>query len=428
MNKRIFMAFGIFMLTILFVVPNYAVAQLKPGDPIILGVPTALGSIEGRDGWMAIQMAVDEINGKGGVQVGATKHQLKAYSIDTREHEPGIPVHDALTAMEKLILERKPHAIVLGNFRSEVLLSSMDLISKYKLPYVCSIAMTPLFQKKIVDEYDKYKYNFRNCLNAPYLVMYLSGVMGFIKKEYGFNKAYIITQDVLWAKGTGGGLEKWFKENGWEVTSFDTYATGASDFSPSLIKVRAQNAQVIVPIFDMPQSGILLKQARAMQIPALLAGFISPVAPENAWDVFEKEVEGMVNVQFEIGPVPVKAVPKSVAFNENFGKKWGQDARMKLSGHGPGPSYDSVYIMANAIERAKTVEPDAVVKALEQTDMQGVVGRIRFGKDHQVVYGFDPKETALGCAFQWGKPGKRVVVFPEVVAEGKIELPPYMKK
>jgi branched-chain amino acid transport system substrate-binding protein len=257
--------------------------------------------------------------------------------------------------------------------------------------------------------------------------MYLQGVMGFLKKEFGFSKSYITVQDVLWAKATGQGLEKWFKEQGWEVLGFDTYATGASDFSPTLLKVRGQKAQVIVPIFDMPQSGILLKQARATQLPALLAGFISPVAPENAWDVFEKEVEGMVNTIFEIGPVPVKAVPKSVAFNENFGKKWGKDARVRLSGHGPGPSYDAVYILANAIERARTVEPDAVVSALEKTDMDGVVGRIRFGKDHQVVYGVNPKETALGCAFQWKKPGVRVPVFPEVVAEGKIELPPYMK-
>lgn len=418
----------VFLVSVIFIgFPYSAGAQLKPGDPIVLGVPTALGSIEGRDGWMAVQMAVDEINAKGGVSVGATKHPLKAYSIDTREHEPGIPVHDALTAAEKLILERKPHAIVLGNFRSEVLLSSMDLISKYKLPYICSIAMTPLLQKKVMDEYDKYKYIFRNCLNAPYLVMYLGGVMEFIKKEFGFNKAYIIVQDMLWAKGTGKGLENWYKENGWEVLGFDAYATGSSDFSPSLIKVRAQKTQVIVPIFDMPQSGILLKQARAMQIPALLCGFISPVSPENAWGVFEGEVEGMINMIYEIGPLPVKAVPKSVAFNENFGKKWGEDARKKLSGHGPAPSYDAVYIMANAIERAKTVEPDAVVAALEKTDMMGVVGRIKFGKDHQVVYGFDPKETALGCGFQWRKPGTRVVIFPEVVAEGKIELPPYMK-
>ena len=427
MKKSVFVAFLFLVLGILTVSPQSAYCQLKPGEPIVLGVPTALGSIEGRDGWMAVQMAVDEINARGGVQVGSTKHQLKAFSIDTREHEPGIPVHDALTAMEKLILERKPHAIVLGNFRSEVLLSAMDLISKYRLPYICSIAMSPLMQKKVADEYDKYKYVFRNCLNAPYLAMYLGGVMGFIKKEFGFNKSYLITQDVLWAKGTGGGLEKWYKENGWEVAAFDTYATGASDFSPSMIKVRAQKAQVIVPIFDMPQSGILLKQARAMQIPAILAGFISPVTTENAWQVFEGEVEGMINMIYEIGPIPVKAVPKSMTFNENFGKKWGEEARKRLSGHGPGPSYDAVYIIANAFEQAKTVEPDAVVKAIEQTDMQGVVGRIRFSKDHQVVYGFDPKETALGVGFQWKKPGVRVPIFPEVVAEAKIELPPYMK-
>jgi branched-chain amino acid transport system substrate-binding protein len=428
MKKGIFFSFMLFVLAIFISFPCTTSAQLKPGQPIVLGVPTALGSIEGRDGWMAIQMARDEINAKGGVQVGKTKHKIEVYSIDTREHEPGIPVQDALTAAEKLILEKKPHAIVLGNFRSEVLLSTMDLISKYKLPYICCIAMTPLMQKKVLDDYDKYKYIFRNCLNAPYLAMYLGGVMGFIKKEFNFNKAYIIVQDTLWAQATGKGLDKWYKENGWEVAGFDAYALGSSDFSPSLMKVRAQNAQVIVPIFDMPQSGILLKQARAMQIPALPAGFISPIACENAWQVFEGEVDGFINMVYEVGPIPVKAVPKSVAFNENFGKKWGKDARMKLSGHGPGPSYDSVYIMANAFERAKTVEPEAVVKALEQTDMQGAIGRIRFGKDHQAVFGYDPKETAVGCGFQWQKPGKRVVVFPEGFAEGKIQLPPYMKK
>jgi branched-chain amino acid transport system substrate-binding protein len=426
MNKKVALISLIFVLATFTGIPSNAVAQLKPGDPIVIGVPTALGAIEGKDSWMAAQMAVDEINAKGGVLVGSAKHLLKAYSIDTREHEPGIPVFDALTAVEKLILEKKPHAIVVGAFRSEVLLATMDLISKYKLPYICSIAMSPVYQKKIADEYDKYKYCFRNGINSPYYVMYLQEVMEFLKKEFGFSKAYIIVQDVLWAKATGQGLEKWYKEKSWELGSFDTYATGAADFSPSLMKVRAQKSQVIMTIFDMPQSGILLKQARAMKVPAILCGFLSPVAPENAWDVFEGEVEGVLNLIDEIGPVPVKAVPKSVAFNENFGKRWGKDARMKLSGHSS-PGYDAIYILANAIERAKTVEPEAVVSALEKTDMSGVVGRIRFSKDHQVIYGSDPKETALGCVIQWKKPGVRVVVFPEPIAEAKVELPPYMK-
>ena len=168
MRKKGLLSFALLLLAVFIGFPFSAVAQLKFLEPIVIGVPTALGSIEGRDGWMAIQMAVEEINAKGGVKVGGYEHALMAYSIDTREHEPGIPVHDALTAAEKLILEKKPHAIALGNFRSEVLLSTMDLISKYKLPYVCSIAMTPLMQKKVLDDYEKYKYIFRNCLNAPY--------------------------------------------------------------------------------------------------------------------------------------------------------------------------------------------------------------------------------------------------------------------
>jgi len=392
--------------------------------PIILGVPTALGSIEGADSLKAAQMAVEEINAKGGVSVAGVKRPLEIVSIDTREHEPGIPVTEALAAAEKLILEKKPHAIVVGAFRSEVLMASMDMIAKYKIPYIVTIGMTPAMQTKVLED-PKYKYVFRTCLNATYLVTYLAQIMQFLNKEFNFNKAYIIHQDVAWAKGTAGGLDKWFKDNGWTVVGVDAYPTGATEFSTSLTKAKDGKAQVIVPIFDMPQAGILAKQARSMQVPALIAGFISPVAPGNAWQVFEGEVEGMVNLVFEIGPIPVKAVPKSVEFNTNFGKKYGEEARIKLSGHGPAPSYDAVYILANAIERAGTLDGDALVTALEATDYQGAVGRIRFDKDHQAIYGTDPKETAIGAAFQWRKPGTRVVVFPAVVAEGKIELPEF---
>jgi branched-chain amino acid transport system substrate-binding protein len=427
MKEKTLLPIASFVMAVFIVFLTNPVPLATAAEPIVIGVPTALGSIEGADAWRCVQMAAEEINAKGGVTVGGVKRPLKAYSIDTREHEPGIPVHDALTAVEKLILEKKPHAIVVGAFRSEVLLASMDLIAKYNLPYICSIAMTPAFQKKIVENYDNYKCMFRTCLNAVYLVKYLVGVMGFLNKEFGFNKAYIVVQDVLWAKATGGRLQKVLEKQGWEVVGFDPYPTGATEFSPTLIKARAQKTQVVVPIFDMPQSGILLKQVRSMKVPALLCGFISPVAPGNAWEVFEGEVEGMVNFLFEIGPIPVKAVPKSVTYNKNYGKRWGEEARIKLSGHGPGPSYDSVYVLADAIERAGTLAPNALISALEKTDLTGAVGRIKFAKDHQVVYGVDPKETAIGCAFQWRKPGVRVPVFPEVVAEGKIELPPYMK-
>jgi branched-chain amino acid transport system substrate-binding protein len=396
------------------------------GDPIVIAVPTALGSIEGADGLKAVEMAVEEINAKGGVTVEGVKRLLKVVSIDTREHEPGIPTADALAALDKIIQQEEPHAILVGNFRSEVLLAAMDIIADYKIPYITTIAMTPVFEKNISENYEEYKYMFRMGLNAPYLVQYLNGLMGYLAEEFEFNKAYLITQDVAWAKGTGGGVEAWFKNNGWEVVGNDAYPTGASDFSSSLTKAKLGGAQVVVPIFDMPQAGILVKQARDMEVPALLAGFISPAAPENAWNVFDGQLDGLINFIFEIGPLPAAAVPKSVEFNQNFGKRFGENARLALSGHSPGPAYDSVYVLVDAIQRADSLEPDAIVAALVQTDMSGVIGRIRFNQNHQVVYGFDPKETALGGAFQW-RNGKRVPVFPALIAEDKIQLPSYMQ-
>ncbi|MCX7998967.1 MAG: hypothetical protein N3A69_08470, partial [Leptospiraceae bacterium] len=75
---------------ILILVSGASYGQLKEGEPIVFGVPTALGSIEGRDSWMSVQMAVEEINKKGGIRIGTRRHEIRAYAIDTREHEPGI--------------------------------------------------------------------------------------------------------------------------------------------------------------------------------------------------------------------------------------------------------------------------------------------------------------------------------------------------
>ena len=387
---------------------------------IVLGVPTALGTIEGQDSLRAAQLAVSEINAGGGIELAGVKRKLEVVSIDTRESEPGVPVNDALAAMEKLVAEKKPAAIVVGAFRSEVLLSAMDMNAKYKLPYLCTIGMSPEFEKKVAADYEKYKYNFRLGLSAPYLVGNIGKALDYVHKKLSFDKLYLIHQDVAWARGTAAGIAKVTQAAGWTVVGSDAYPTGSRDFSSSLTKVKAGGAQVVVPIFDMPESGVLVKQARSMNVTALLAGFISPAAPGNAWSTFNGEIDGLVNFIFEAGPIPLKT-PRSMGFNEAYAKAYGEDARLKMSGHGPGPSYDAVYVLAEAIKRAGSLDADAVVAQLEKTDMDGAIGKIAFNKNHQVVYGEDPKQAATSLAFQW-RAGKRVVVYPESAAESQIEV------
>ncbi len=68
-----------------------------------------------------------------------------------------------------------------------------------------------------------------------------------------------------------------------------------------------------------------------------------------------------------------------------------------------------------------------VVEELKKTDRQGVIGRIKFDDGNQAIYGNDPAQTATGCVSQWVEGGKRVIVFPEAVADGKIKLPDWVK-
>lgn len=403
-------------------------AANQSAEPIVLGVATALGNAEGADSLRTAQLAVDEINAAGGVEIGGVKRPFKIESIDTREGEPGTPITEALNALEKLILEKKPVAIVVGGYRSEALLSSMDLIAKYKIPLITTTAMTAEFEKKIQSDRAKYKYVFRTGANVQALVGMLTKTFGYIGETFKFNKIYIINEDLVWAKGTTGALEKWAKANGWEVVGHDSYPSGSSDFSASVNKAKSSGAQLIVPIFDMPQAGVLLKQIKTAKIPALIAGYISPASTAGGWKTFNNAIEGMVNFNYELGSMTTKAIPKSLTFQENYTKKYGAAVTEKLSGHGPGPAYENVYILADAIKRAGSLDGDALASAVEKTDMDGIIGKMKFNEDHQLIFNNNPAEGVVSVAFQWEAPGKRVIVYPDNLADKKIELPSYMKK
>jgi branched-chain amino acid transport system substrate-binding protein len=250
--------------------------------------------------------------------------------------------------------------------------------------------------------------------------------MALINKEFGFNKVYVMHQDVAWARATADLVKNmYFDKTGWEVLGVEAYPTGTSDFSSALMKARNNGAQVIMPIFDMPQSGILVKQWKSMKIPALMAGFISPLAGSDAWKTFDGKIGGAMNSIFELGSaIDSASVPKSVEFYNKYKQTYGKSLQ---AGHGPAPSYESVYILAEAIERAGSLDPDAIVTEVKKTDRVGVMGRIKYDDGHQAIFGSDPNETAVGCFFQWTEDGKRKIVFPESIAEAKIKLPPGLK-
>ncbi len=423
MKQRFFLLSTVFVVAFAWLIAGPAAYA---AEPIVIGVPTSLGFMEGKESHKAVQMAVGEINANGGVMVGGQKRPFKVVAADLRDAAAGVPVPEALLGLEKLILEKKPTAILVGPFRSEALLAGMDIFAKYKMPLLGTVAMSPATEAKIKKDPEKYKYIFRVSLNVIYWVKLLAGTNATLKNEFGFDKVYIMNQDVAWARGTAGGMaKKVYPKLGIEVVGHDQFPTGFSDFSAALMKAKAKGAGILFTCFDMPESGVLVKQWKSLRVPALIVGFISPMAGEVAWQTFNHKIGGLMNAVFELGNIPSQKYAPARNFYNNYKKTYGKGIQ---SGHGPAPSYESVYILKEAIERAGSLDPDAIVAEIEKTDRKGVMGRIRFDEGHQVIYGTDPAETAVGAFFQWTDDGKRKIVYPPSLAEGEITLPSWVKK
>jgi branched-chain amino acid transport system substrate-binding protein len=141
------------------------------------------------------------------------------------------------------------------------------------------------------------------------------------------------------------------------------------------------------------------------------------------WKATEGKCEYIISEVAAAGNVPSKCNPWTVKYVEAYKKRWGKEPEY----HGAAESYMTPYVLKEAIEKAGTLDSDSVVKALEQTNLVGVFGRIRFDpKTHRLIYSLNPDKGAVGTVFQW-QGEKRVAIFPPPIATGEVKLPPWMR-
>src|SRR5512136_2614901 len=232
-EKRLFLITLLSALILLFAPFSSAFAA----DNIVIGCPLSTAFLYGWDAERGIKLAVDEINATGGVNVGGKKRPFKVEVIDTRDLEPGVPVADALLAVEKLILEKKADFIVGGPVRSEAALAAMDLLSKHKKVSILTTGvLTPAYSKRVAENYNKFKYCFRISGEVAWMVVgeFIPCLME-IKAKQNLNRLFIMIQDVAHARAGGDLVAKLAGEKGWEVLGKEVYPTGTTDFSVGLL-------------------------------------------------------------------------------------------------------------------------------------------------------------------------------------------------
>ena len=113
--------------------------------------------------------------------------------------------------------------------------------------------------------------------------------------------------------------------------------------------------------------------------------------------------------------------PKDKAFYENYVEKY-----KNMPQYTSPYTYDAVYLLKSAIERARSSEPDALVDAMEKTDNEGIMGRWVFDKtSHHSKFGPGYRQFLV---IQWQAPGKICVIWPEESKTCDFVFPPWYEK
>lgn len=403
--------------------------------PIVFGASLPLGDPTGVEAKRGAILAVEEINKEGGIRLPDGNHPVKLAIVDSRDLEPGVPVSEAILATERLILNKKADFIIGGPERTEAWLASTRLSRKYKKIMVAGPGCySPAIEATIAkDPNGKYKYCWKINNDARTDVKHVIPLFKKFRKDWGWNKFLVMVQDVSHTRAAGEAVNKVLKKMGWQSLGVKRYPTGTTKFSSGLLEARREGADLIYLSFEMPEVGILMRQWGELRIPALPMGLMIAAQDVRFWEVSEGSCEYAISNQFFAGNGPSKPVNSwTERFFLNFTKRWGIEPGLCCGL----PTYTSAWVIKDAIERAGSTDPDEVVKALYNTDLEVPYGKLRFDPEsHDAIVTDDPKTGMVTSWLQWQSEGvevmgrhvKRVAIWPPVTATGSIKFPSWMQ-
>ncbi|HJV51960.1 MAG TPA: ABC transporter substrate-binding protein [Noviherbaspirillum sp.] len=385
-----------------------ALAFAQADKPVKIGVTTAIQLQIGRDTRDGAQLAIDEINAKGGV-LGRKLSMVVA--DETEDPEKGISAIKKLTGDEKV-------DVLVGGYTSGVVLAQVPHIAASKTIYLNVGAASPAINAKVKLDYETNKYIFRvGPINSLHLARSQVGYMtGFLKGELGLKKIAVVGESAKWVQDLLPVLKKGATEGGLEVVMAETFDTGTTNFSPLLSKIKNSGAEYLLVILSHASSDVFAKQWYDARIPVPYGGI--DVKSQDA-DFFQRvggKAIGEVATNFIVrAPLSPRTIPFLDAFKQHYNRE------PVYTGNG---AYDAVYAYAEAVTRAKSFDNNAVIKELEKTDMPVTVGRLQFDENHDVKAG--PGLVNVLFA-QWQEGGKRVIVWPKELRTGPYILPPWLK-
>jgi branched-chain amino acid transport system substrate-binding protein len=203
-----------------------------------------------------------------------------------------------------------------------------------------------------------------------------------------------------------------------EVHDFDLvsrglYPWGTIDFSSYFAAAEAAGAEIMVPLMVNQEGLLLVKEWYDRQSPMVVWGMNVYSSLDSGWNATEGKVEhttGSASSALQLG---YPATTKTLVSQEALFERWG--TLPTLQGVS---TYDTVrFIIPDAIERAGTIETEAVIGALEETDVEtSFETNFRFTSSHDHYFSSE-STTAITMMFQWQENGTKAIVYPKEIME-----------
>lgn len=325
-------------------------ARAQASGPIRIGVPVGLSganSVVAPSVVQSSELAVEEINKAGGI----LGRQVALEVADDASGAAG-----AQKAFDSLVFQKKVNALI-SMQTSAARNAGLPIVARGRVPYI----------------YTSF-YEGRSC--SPYMYVnawvpdqQVASIVDYFGRTYGAKNYFLVGSDYAFGRGMLGFTRKYVEGKGGTVVGEEYLPMDGTDWTPILSKLRASGADALVTSTAGGAPNVTLtKQLRAAGV-KLPYGNLA--VDEGTAKSMGADAEGLYIAGSYVTTIDT---PANKRFLEAMRAKFGDALRTPndLSV----PQYEAIHLYKLAVEQAKTIETQPVLKALGQVGFEGPRGTI----------------------------------------------------
>jgi branched-chain amino acid transport system substrate-binding protein len=356
-------------ISLLFFSCSKSTDEIKIGALLPL---TGAGSNYGKWERQGIDMAVEEINLKGGINGRPIKILFEDIQSD-----PKI----AVNSFKRLITSDKIPCVLAGI--SSAVLAMAPIADEDHVVLMNSGGISP----KIPEVTGNYV--FSNIVDGSIEVKTMAN---YIFDSLGLKTISIFCLNSAAGTDAKDVFVKEYQSKGGIVKDIEYHDLNANDFRTQLLNLKNAGAEAIYLASFTKESALILKQAQEIGLKSKWFSY-APFEGQDILTVAKDAAEGLIYTSQAFDPN--SSDPKVRTFEENYFKKYGEYAEIYAA-----TFYDGVYLLAKAMEISGYTGQDIQSGLRKITEFDGVTGKMVF----------DSRQVA-----------KKQIIF-KIVKDGKFQI------